>query len=191
VLTVTPPITLSSFAISPASVEGGTTSFGTVTLSSVAPSGGFPVTVTGNNNTIAGAPLTGSVTVAVGATSASFAIGTNPVTTATPVTFTASAGGVTRTTTLTVTPPAPTQTATVTVTATGRNGERVTSSPAGINVAVGSTGSASFAAGTVVTLSVTNGRDAIWSGMFSSNGSKTKTLRFTLTGNTTITANVQ
>jgi hypothetical protein len=38
----------------------------------------------------------------------------------------------------------PTQPATLTVTATGRSGERVTSSPAGINVSVGSTGSASF-----------------------------------------------
>jgi hypothetical protein len=47
--------------------------------------------------------------------------------------------------------------------APGRSGERVTSSPAGINVATGSTGSASFTPGTSITMSVTNGRDAIWS----------------------------
>ena len=54
--------------------------------------------------------------------------------------------------------------ATLTVTATGRSGERITSSPAGINAAVGSTGSAAFAIGTRITLTVSNGRDAIWSG---------------------------
>jgi hypothetical protein len=61
-----------------------------------------------------------------------------------------------------VTPPA--STATLTVTATGRGGERVTSSPAGINVSVGSTGSASFNVGTAITLSPTKGRDVIWFG---------------------------
>ena len=51
------------------------------------------------------------------------------------MTITAAYAGATRTTTLTVNPPG--QTATLTVTATGRSGERVTSSPAGINVTVG------------------------------------------------------
>ena len=37
--------------------------------------------------------------------------------------------------------------AALTVTATGRSGERVTSSPAGISVATGSSGSASFTTG--------------------------------------------
>jgi hypothetical protein len=70
-------------------------------------------------------------------------------------------------------------------------GERVTSSPAGINVATGSSGSASFASGTAITLSVTNGRDAIWSGACSSGGSKRRTCTFTLTGTAAVTANVQ
>ena len=74
---------------------------------------------------------------------------------------------------------------------TGRSGERVTSSPAGINVNVGTTGSASFPAGTSITLSVTNGRDAIWSGACSSNGTKTRTCAFTLNGNASVNANVQ
>lgn len=187
-LTVTPPITLTAFAISPGTVAGGNTTIGTVTISSAAPAGGFPVTVTSNNSSIAPGPGTGHVTVAQGATSASWAIGTNSVTTSTPVTFTATTGGVSRTATLTVTPP---QTATLTVTATGRNGERVTSSPTGISVLVGSTGSASFPIGTTITLSVINGRSAIWSGAASSGGNKTKTITFTLTGNASITANVQ
>jgi hypothetical protein len=83
------------------------------------------------------------------------------------------------------------QTATLTVTATGRSGERVTSNPAGINVVVGSSGSATFATGTTVTLSATNSRDVVWSGACSSAGNKTKTCTFTLNANATVTANVQ
>jgi hypothetical protein len=67
---------------------------------------------------------------------------------------------------VTVNPPS--QAATLTVTATGRSGERVTSSSAGISLNVGSSGSVSFAAGTSITLNVSNGRDAIWSGACSS-----------------------
>jgi hypothetical protein len=104
-------------------------------------------------------------------------------------TITASYNRVTRSATVTVNP-APT-TATLTVTATGRSGERVTSNPAGINVLVGSTASASFAVNTSITLSVSNNRDAIWSGACSSGGNKTKTCTFTLTGNASVTANVQ
>jgi hypothetical protein len=87
--------------------------------------------------------------------------------------------------------PAGGETLTVTVAATGRSGERITSSPAGINVSVGTTGSAPFAAGTSITLSVASGRDAIWSGVCSSGGSKTKACTFTPGSNATVTANVQ
>jgi len=80
---------------------------------------------------------------------------------------------------------------TLTVTATGRSGERVVSSPSGINVAVGSTGSASFAAGTRLTLTATNGRVVIWSGACSSGGDDTKSCTFTLNGNASVSANVQ
>ena len=78
-----------------------------------------------------------------------------------------------------------------TVTATGRSGERVTSSPAGISVAVGSTGSAPFANQTAITLSASNGRDAIWSGACSSGGNKRRTCTFTITGDAAVTANVR
>jgi hypothetical protein len=50
--------------------------------------------------------------------------------------------------------------AALSVMATGRGGERVAPSPAGINAAVGSTDSASFPAGVSVPLGVGNGRDA-------------------------------
>jgi hypothetical protein len=181
-----PPATLSALAVNPASVTGGTSSQGTVTLTSPAPAGGFAVSLSSSN---AVATVPAGVSVAQGSTSATFAIATSAVTVSTPVTITASAGGITRTAILTVTPPQ--QTATLTVTATGRSGERVTSTPTGINVAVGSTGSASFAIGTAITLRATNERDVFWSGACSSGGNKTKTCTFTLNGNASVTANVQ
>jgi FG-GAP-like repeat len=182
-----PPASLLTVAVNPASVTSGASSQGTVTLTSPAPAGGFVVSLSSSNTAAATVPV--GVSVAQGATSATFTISTNGVATSTPVTITASAGGVTRTTTLTVNPPP--QTAILTVTATGRSGERVTSTPTGINVAVGSTGSASFAIGTAITLRATNERDVIWSGACSSGGNKTKTCTFTLTGNAAVTANVQ
>ena len=84
-----------------------------------------------------------------------------------------------------------TSTAQLTLTATGRSGEWVSSSPAGLKVNVGTTGSASFATGMVVTLTVSNGRDAVWSGGCSSGGSKTKSCSLTLNAATSVTANVQ
>jgi len=200
VLTVTPvpaAPSLSSVTVTPASVVGGTGATGTVTLTAAAPTAGAIVALSSSNVTVASVPA--SVTVAAGALSASFAIGTTSVTASTPVTITGVFGGATRTATLSVNapapppppPPPPAQSATVTVTATGRSGERVTSSPAGISVTVGSTGSATFATGTSITLSVSNGRSAIWSGACSSAGNKVKTCTFTLTGNASVSANVQ
>ena len=181
------PAALSGLSVSPASVTGGAAAQGTVTLTAAAPAGGFPVTLSSSNATAASVPA--SVSVTQGATSAGFTVTTSAVTASTPVTIMASAGGVTRTATLTVTPPG--QNATLTVTATGRGGERVTSSPAGINVAVGGSGSAAFPVGTRVTLSATNQRDVIWSGACSSGGAKVKTCAFTLNGPASVTANVQ
>jgi hypothetical protein len=181
------PAALSALSVSPASVTGGTSAQGTATLTSAAPVGGFAVALSSANPATATVPA--SVSVAQGATTATFAVATSAVTTSTQVTITASAGSVTRTATLTVTPP--TQNATLTVTATGRSGERVTSSPAGINVAVGSSGSAPFATGTAITLSATNDRDVIWSGACSSGGNKQKTCTFGISGPATVTANVQ
>lgn len=181
------PASLSAVAVNPSSVTGGSGSTGTVTLTAAAATGGAVVSLSSSNTAVAS--VAASVTVSAGATSATFAVSTSSVGVSTPVTITAVYAGVTRTATLTVNPPG--QTATLTVTATGRSGERVTSNPAGINVSVGSTGSAPFNAGTSITLSVTNGRDAIWSGACSSGGNKTRTCTFTLNANASITANVQ
>jgi hypothetical protein len=189
-LTVTPvaaAASLQAVSLNPATVTGGSGSTGTATLTTAAPAGGAVVSLASSNPGVATVPA--SVTIAAGATSATFAATTSSVASSTPVTITASYGGANRTATLTVSPPS--QAATLTVTATGRSGERVTSSPAGINVSVGTTGSASFATGTSITLSVSNGRDAIWSGACSSGGNKTRTCTFTFTGNATVTGNVQ
>ena len=190
-LTVTPvppPASLNTLTLSPTSVTGGAASQGTVTLTSAAPTGGALVTLSGNS-TAATVTVPASVTVPAGATSAAFTVTTTAVTASTAVTISAVFAGVTSSAALTLTPPG--ANVTLTVTATGRSGERITSSPAGINVAVGSTQSASFATNGSITLSVSNGRDAIWSGACSSGGNKTKTCTFTITGNASVTGNVQ
>jgi len=104
-LTVNPPASLTSVALSPASLVGGASSTGTVTLSSAAPGGGLAVTLTSSN---AAATVPASVTVAAGATNATFTAATTMVTaqTAVTITITASAAGVSRTATLTVNPAA-------------------------------------------------------------------------------------
>ena len=189
-LTVTPvppPASLNALALNPSSVTGGNTSQGSVTLTSAAPSGGAVVALSSSNTALAGVPA--SVTVATGATSASFTATTTSVTASTAATISAVLAGVTRTATLTVNPPS--TNVTLTVSASGRSGERVISNPAGINVAVGSSQSAGFATGSAITLSVSNGREAIWSGACSSGGNKTKTCTFTINGNASVTGNVQ
>ncbi len=104
-LTVQPP-SPSTLTISQASVLGGTSvTANTVTLSGPAPSGGAVVTL--NSNSPAAA-VPASVTVAAGATvTPSFTITTTAVSASTPVTISATYGGVTATGALTVQPPSP------------------------------------------------------------------------------------
>jgi len=99
-LTVIPPI-VSSLALSPASVTGGSPATGTVTLNGPAPAGGAQVPLSSNNPA---ATVPASVTVAAGATSASFSLGTGAVADSIAVTISASYGGATRTASLTVLP---------------------------------------------------------------------------------------
>ena len=188
--------TLTNFVVNPSSVTGGSNAQGVVVLSAAATTA-TTVAVSSSQPATAGVPA--SVTVQPGSQSAVFVITTSGVSASTAVTIAATLNGVTKNATLTVTPPSPPppppppppQTATLTVTASGRSGERVTSSPTGINVATGSTGSATFAAGTSVRLTVSNGRDAIWSGACSSGGNKTSSCTFTLNGAASVSANVQ
>ena len=100
-LTVNPPASLSSVSLSPTSLTGGSSSTGTLTLTSAAPSGGVVITLT-DNSTAATVPA--SVTIAAGATTATFTTITTTVTAQTTVTITATTAGVNRTATLTVNP---------------------------------------------------------------------------------------
>ncbi|HKG46328.1 MAG TPA: hypothetical protein VKB02_06365, partial [Pyrinomonadaceae bacterium] len=96
------PSSLSAVSVSPTSVVGGSTAQGTISLTGGAPSGGAVVTLSSANASVVSVPA--NVTVAAGASSATFGVNTSAVTANTAVTITATYDGVSRTTTLTVTP---------------------------------------------------------------------------------------
>jgi hypothetical protein len=98
------PPRLSSLSLSETSVPGQSSPTGTVTLTSAAPTGGAVVRLESSNVDAARVPS--SVTVAAGATTATFTITTPTVSSRVNVTITASYAGVERTATLTVTLPA-------------------------------------------------------------------------------------
>ena len=187
-LTITPQGQPASISLSPASVSGISSTFATVTMA--APSATDQIFQISSNN--AAASLTAnSVTIPAGSTTGGFFINTAAVSTQTLATISVSGGGVTRSATLTLNPVVAKTNMSLAVTAGGRSGERVVSNPANLSVATGSTGSAQFAPGTAVTLSVASGRDAIWGGSCSSGGAKTRTCTLTLNANSSVTANVQ
>jgi len=99
-LTVNVP-TLSSISVTPNPIVGGNTATGTVTLNGAAPSSGETVTLSSNN---AAVTVPSSVTIASGASSATFSVTTIGVAAATPVTITGTLGTSTRTYSLTVNP---------------------------------------------------------------------------------------
>ena len=154
-VTVTPgtptpaPLTLSSLTLASSSVVGGNSVQGTVTLSAAAPS----ATVVNLTSSNAAASVPASVTVAAGASSASFIVSTVAVSATTSATISGSFGGVTRSATLTINtnaapPPPPPSTDTVRITrAEYESSKRVlrveatsTSSSATLRVFVSSTG---------------------------------------------------
>ncbi len=188
---VPPPATLQSVGFFPNQVTGGTAALAILSVTSPAGPGGFTATLSANVPGIVTFPA--SITVPQGQTNVSFSVPTAVVTTQTGLTVFATAGGLQQLAPLFVNPatPPPPPTVVLTVTATGRSGETVTSSPAGIHASVGSSSQASFASGTSITLSVSNGRSAIWSGTCSSGGNKTKSCTFTPNVNAAVTANVQ
>jgi len=94
-----PPLT--GLALAPSGVLGGQSSTGTVTLGGPAPSGGAIVALSSGNSTVASVPAT--VTVAGGATSASFVVSTSPVNRTRTTTISASYNGSSGSVTLTVT----------------------------------------------------------------------------------------
>lgn len=191
-LTLQPAVAPTAISVSPTSTIGlGGSSFATVSIATAQPTDTM-FQVTSSHPAVASVP--NGMMVPAGTTRGGFNIFTSSVSADTTVTISVSGGGVTKSAALLVTPsssPPTTGTATLTLTASGRSGETVSSTPSGLKVAVGGTGSASFAIGTSITLSVSNGRDAIWSGACSSNGNKTKTCTFTLNASAPVSANVQ
>ncbi|HTF26536.1 MAG TPA: S8 family serine peptidase, partial [Candidatus Limnocylindria bacterium] len=117
--------TLSSIALNPTSVTGGSPSTGTVSLSGPAPSGGAAVSLSSDNTTAATVPA--SVTVTAGASSATFTVSTSSVTTSTSVNISASYAGVTKTASLTVLPQAPPTLSSLTLNPTSVTGGAQTS----------------------------------------------------------------
>jgi hypothetical protein len=94
-----PASSLSAVSVSPASILGGGTAAGTVTLTGAAPAGGRVVNLASNH---AAAQVPASVTVTAGTAMATFNVTTSQVAADTPVTITASCNGVTRTAALSV-----------------------------------------------------------------------------------------
>ncbi|HEY7405172.1 MAG TPA: hypothetical protein VIB39_16725 [Candidatus Angelobacter sp.] len=187
-LTIAPQDQPATITLSPSTVSGTTGSFATVTMA--APSSIDQIfQITNSNPNVV--RVANSVLIPAGRTAGGVNITNSIVNTQTLVTISVSGGGVTRSATLTINPTAAATTLSLEVTAGGRSGERIVSSPAGVNTPTGSSTVAQFAPGSVITLSVASGRDAIWSGACSSNNARSKTCKFTLTGNSIVTANVQ
>jgi hypothetical protein len=100
-----PTISLSSLSLNPASVTGGNSSTGTVTLSGPAPAGGVQISLSSSNTGAASVPP--SVTIAAGATSATFTVSTTAVASQTAITISATYGGATKSALLIVKPAPP------------------------------------------------------------------------------------
>lgn len=95
---------LSELSLSQSTVNGQALPQGTVSLTAAAPSGGAAVRLESSNLIAARVPP--SVTIAAGASSASFTITTSTVGNPSSTTITASYGGIARSSALTVLPPA-------------------------------------------------------------------------------------
>lgn len=93
--------TISNLSLSPQSVLGGTTVFGTLKLGSTAPSA-IAVSLTSSAKSVLGVPAT--VTIPAGATSATFTMTAIPVASSTKVSVTATESGVSKYATVTVNP---------------------------------------------------------------------------------------
>lgn len=93
---------ISTLSVNPATLEGGNSAQGQVTLTALAPAGGIVISLSSSDTAVATVPA--SVNIPQGGTSATFNVSTRAVSAATLVTITASHGGNTRSATLTVSP---------------------------------------------------------------------------------------
>lgn len=112
--------TLSSVTVKPTSVNGGSSSTGTVTLSGAAAYGGATVSLSSNNTTVATVPA--NSIIAAGASTASFTVSTSAVSTSTQVIISGSYSGVSQKAPLTVNPASGTPAGTYPLTITGTSG---------------------------------------------------------------------
>jgi len=99
-----PAAALASLAVAPASVVGGASATGTVSLTAMAPAAGATVMLSSASGAVSVPP---SVMVVQGATSATFGISTTGVAATTAASVSATYAGVTKSATLTVTPATP------------------------------------------------------------------------------------
>jgi hypothetical protein len=103
-LTLVPPLPyLASLSFAPATVESGSATVGTVTLTSPAPLGGAAMSLTGSFYAVANVPS--GVTVPSGATSANFTVTTAPIGFVSTVAVGATYNGTTQSAPITVVPP--------------------------------------------------------------------------------------
>ena len=150
--------TLSSLTVSPTDVVGGDPATGTVTLSAAAPAGGFVVDLSSDNTAAATVPP--SVSVAAGASRATFAVTTKQVTNAQSAVVIGTVGGdfsTERHAIITAWDAFHFSHGSVAILPGGNGSGRVTSQPAGVDCTIvdgngSGTCSAFFTVGTVVRL---------------------------------------
>jgi hypothetical protein len=186
--TVTPQGQPASITLSPATVTGAGGSNAIVSMAAASTTDQI-FQVSSSNPTLV--QVGNEITIPAGSTSNGIQITSGLVKTQTVVTISVTGGGVTRSANLTLNPSTTPSTMSLSVTAGGRTGEHVVSNVGGLSVATGTTGSIQVAPGTVVTLSVINGRSAIWNQACSSNNVATKSCTLTVNANSPVTANVQ
>jgi hypothetical protein len=187
-ITITPQGQPTGITLSPSTINGSGGSTAFISVAAPASTDQF-FAVTSSNPAVA--QVGNEVAIPAGSTTGSIDITTEPVQTQTLITITVSGGGVSHSATLTMNPIVAPTTRSLGVTAGGRAGESVISNIGGLKVPTGKTQVVQVPPGSVVTLSVTNGRDAIWAGACSSNGAKTKTCTLTVNADSPVTANVQ
>jgi hypothetical protein len=155
--TTTTAPSLSSVKVSVIDVVGGTPAVGTVNLTSKAAAGGLSVALSSDNTAAATVPA--SVTVAAGATSATFPVSTLPVSNSQSALIIGSAGTVTTYAIITVHTPSAFASGSIAIVPGGNGSGTITSQPPGINCTIGANGggscSAFYPVGTVVRLTAT------------------------------------
>jgi hypothetical protein len=187
-LTLTPQGQPSSITLSPAVINGSGSSSAIIRMAAAATTDQV-FQITSSNPAVA--QVGNEVLIPSGLVAGQVQITTEPVNVQTVVTISVTGGGVTRSATLTLNPQVAPTTRSLGVTAGGRSGERVVSNVGGLSVATGTNGAVQVAPGSVVTLSIASGRDAIWNGDCTSNNAKAKTCTLTVNGDSLVTANVQ